>query len=93
MYEKFQMLWDEYPDPEVHEYACDEMYEAMMDDKRRVHPNLSYYAQCLATGKARASPRKKQSFDEPYNMPDMSDPDIQAWLAKRKARLAEEDDD
>lgn len=47
------MLWNEYPLLEMHEYAGTEMYEALMDGKRRVCLKLTFYAQCLATIAAR----------------------------------------
>jgi len=53
LYDRFQGLWDDYPVPEMHVYARSEMREAMLDPKRRVKPNLTYYARCLGTTAAR----------------------------------------
>lgn len=53
LYDRFQGLWDDYPVPEMHEYARSEMREAMLDPKRRVKPNLTYYTRCLGTVAAR----------------------------------------
>ena len=89
-YEKFQMLWDEHPVSEIHEYARKEMCRAMMDDSRRVHPNLAYYAQCLATGAARAEGKRseRRGDGKRRNVPkrtvvDFDDPAVKAWMAER----------
>ena len=46
-YEKFQAIWDDYPVPEMHAYAREQMRQ--FADR----PNLGYYEQCLATIAAR----------------------------------------
>ena len=91
LFEKFQMLWDEHSRLEVHQYARKEMYQAMMRDEGHVRPNLGYYAQCLATGAARAQGKRKerQSGAKRRNVSkrtaaDPEDPDIKAWLEKRR---------
>jgi len=52
-FERFLVLWDDYPVVEMHDYARSEMMEAMLDEHRRVVPNLTYYARCLGTVAAR----------------------------------------
>jgi len=91
LYEKFQMLFDEYPDLKTHAYARKEMYRAMMREENHICPNLGYYAQCLATGAARAKGKQEErrKGDKRRNVPkytvaDINDPAIQAWLAERK---------
>lgn len=90
LFEKFQMLWDEHPTLEVHKYARKEMYQAMMRDGSHVRPNLGYYAQCLATGGARAQGKqeKRRKGGKRRDVPvrtvaDPNDPDIKAWMEKR----------
>ena len=53
LYARFQGLWDDYPVAEMHDYARSEMRQAMVDPKRRVKPNLTYYVRCLGTTAAR----------------------------------------
>jgi len=91
LYAKFQMLWDEYPKLETHKYARKEMYQAMMREEGHVRPNLGYYAQCLATGAARADGKQQERRsgtkrrDAPKRTEaDPNDPDIKAWLEKRR---------
>ena len=93
LYEKFQMLWDEYPKLEVHRYARKEMYQAMMRTENHVRPNLGYYAQCLATGAARAQGKReerqgraKRRDVRKREVADINDPAIQAWLKERRER-------
>ena len=90
LYEKFQMLWDEYPELEVHKYARKEMHRAMMREENHVQPNLGYYAQCLATGAARAQGKRegrrsgaKRRDVRTHEVADINDPAIQAWLEER----------
>jgi len=91
LYAKFQMLWDEYPKLETHKYARKEMYQAMMREEGHVRPNLGYYAQCLATGSARDQGKRqkrqsgaRQLSGRTHAMADPNDPDIKAWLEKRR---------
>jgi hypothetical protein len=48
-YERFKDLWEEYPEPEIHAVAREEMRKGMMRKKNPVAPNLTYYAKCLET--------------------------------------------
>ena len=91
LFEKFQMLWDEYPKLETHTYARKEMYRAMMREGGHVRPNLGYYAQCLATGAARAQGKREERRARATQrsgcrreVADPNDPDIKAWLEKRR---------
>ena len=93
LFEKFQMLWDEHPDLKIHTYARKEMYRAMMREEHHIHPNLSYYARCLATGAARAKGKReerqgkaKRGSGRTHKIADINDPAIQEWLAERRER-------
>ena len=92
LYDKFQMLWDEHPRLKTHQYARKEMYRAMMRKESHVRPNLAYYAQCLATGAARAegAQEERRGNGKRRDVPkrtvaDINDPAIQEWLAERRA--------
>jgi hypothetical protein len=90
-YERFGDLWDEFPQRDIHAYARTEMYKAMMRDEKPVSPNLRYYAKCLQTGNQRNWHDQTKGGDKARAAtghdqgPDMSDPAIQEWLAKKRA--------
>ena len=84
-YERFGDLWDEFPQPDIHEYARQEMYKAMMRDENPVSPNVRYYAKCLETGNQRNWIKAKKAEARAHDEPDRNDPEIQKWLKMHKA--------
>ena len=98
-YEQFGDLWDEYPVLATHEYAREQMRQAMMRDEKPVSPNLRYYAKCLETGNQRnwakaddsdgmnATQRRRA---KQYPVADPNDPDIKRWMEERELERQKE---
>lgn len=93
LYERFGDLWDEYPVLATHEYAREQMRQAMMRDEKPVSPNLRYYAKCLETGNRRNWTEGKPTANatqrrraKQYPVADVDDPDIKRWMEEEKLR-------